>query len=84
MAYVVSGLSKDHRDFLRAGGNGFILGDGTLRYAPEQLAELYYSSELKKDMLYLTAAYQLLVNPGYNKDRSGPVNIFSLRLHVRI
>ncbi len=84
LAYVISGLSQDHRDFLRAGGNGFILGDGTLRYAPEQLAELYYLSELKKDMLYLTAAYQLLVNPGYNKDRSGPVNIFSLRLHVRI
>ena len=84
LAYVISGLSKDHRDFLQAGGYGFELGDGTLNYAPEQLVELYYSAELKKDFLYLTGTYQFLVNPGYNKDRGGPVNIFSMRLHVRL
>ncbi|WP_293051123.1 carbohydrate porin [Paludibacter sp.] len=84
LAYVISGLSKDHRDFLQAGGYGFELGDGNLNYAPEQLAELYYSAEMKKDLIYLTAAYQLLFNPGYNKDRSGPVNVFSVRLHIRM
>ena len=30
LAYVASGLSKPHRDYLRAGGLGFILGDGPL------------------------------------------------------
>jgi high affinity Mn2+ porin len=27
-----------------------------------------------------TADYQLIVNPGYNRDR-GPVSVFSARLH---
>ncbi|WP_025883086.1 carbohydrate porin [Segatella paludivivens] len=81
LAYVVSGLSKDHREYLKAGGTGFMLGDGNLNYTNEHLVELYYSAELRKN-LYLTGAYQFLVNPGYNKDRTGPVNILSVRLHA--
>ncbi len=81
--FVVSGLSKPHRDYLRAGGKGFILGDGYLSYAYENLAEVYYSSELVKNNIFLSAAYQFLLHPGYNSDR-GPVNIFSVRLHARI
>ncbi len=84
IAYVVSGISKPHRDYLKAGGKGFMLGDGNLNYGLEQLTELYYSAELVKNRIFLTAAYQFLVNPGYNKDRHGPVNIFSIRLHTRI
>ena len=84
LAYVTSGLSKPHRDYLKAGGSGFILGDGTINYAWEHLTELYYSAALVKDNLYLTGAYQFLVNPGYNRDRKGPVHIFSLRLHLNI
>jgi len=82
LAYIVSGLSVPHRNYLRAGGLGFELGDGTLNYSPEQLTELYYSMELIKN-LYLSGTYQFTLNPGYNKDR-GPVNVFSLRVHMAI
>ena len=83
MAYVRSGLSSPHRNYLQNGGKGFMLGDGQLNYRNEQLAELYYSAELKKNSLYLSGFYQFLINPGYNKDR-GPVNVFSIRFHVVI
>ena len=83
IGYVVSGLSKTHKEYLEAGGNGFILGDGALNYSFEQLAELYYSASLVKDKIYLSGAYQFILNPGYNKDR-GPVNVFSVRLHAQI
>lgn len=84
LAYVASGISKPHRDYLSAGGKGFILGDGKLNYAWEQLAELYYSAALVPDRLFISGAYQLLLNPGYNKDRNGPVHIFSVRLHTQL
>ncbi len=84
LAFVSSGLSKPHRSYLAAGGKGFILGDGGLNYAPEYLTEAYYSAELVKKYVYLSGTYQLVVNPGYNKDRQGPVSVFSLRLNARI
>ena len=84
LAYVTSGLSKPHQDYLNAGGKDFMLGDGKLNYSREHLIETYYSFELKKDQLYLTGAYQFLMNPGYNKDRQGPVNVFSIRIHMNI
>jgi high affinity Mn2+ porin len=84
LAYVTSGISKAHREYLADGGYGFMLGDGKLNYGWEHLTELYYSAELVKNNIYLTGAYQFLLNPGYNRDRKGPVNIFSVRLHVRI
>jgi len=83
LAYVVSGISDAHKSYLKAGGNGFILGDGNLNYAPEHLTELYYSFQLNQN-IYFSATYQLLFNPGYNADRNGPVNVFSGRLHIRI
>src|SRR5262249_30603478 len=30
IAFVSNGISKDHREFLKSGGYGFIIGDGTL------------------------------------------------------
>jgi high affinity Mn2+ porin len=84
LAYVTSGLSKAHREYLSDGGYGFMLGDGKLNYGWEQLTELYYSAELVRQRLFLTGAYQLLINPGYNRDRKGPVNVFSVRLHLVI
>jgi high affinity Mn2+ porin len=83
LAYVVSGISKPHHDYLKAGGNGFMLGDGNINYSVEQLAEFYYSFELLKNNIYLSGTYQFLINPGYNRDR-GPVNIFSVRVHTII
>ncbi|MBS1586137.1 MAG: carbohydrate porin [Bacteroidetes bacterium] len=83
IAIVVNGLSKDHRNYLAAGGNGFILGDGKLNYAPEAIGELYYSFKPLKTGIWLTGDYQFCLNPGCNSDR-GPVHIFSVRLHVAI
>ena len=78
IAFVVSGLSEPHKEYLQDGGYGFILGDGNLNYGLEQLLEIYYSAALVKDKIYLSGAYQFILNPGYNKDR-GPVNVFSIR-----
>ena len=83
LAYVVSGISVPHRNYLKNGGKGFELGDGNLNYGLEQLTELYYSAAIKKNLLYLSGAYQFLINPGYNKSR-GPVNVFSIRIHAAI
>ena len=72
-------MSAAHRDFLAAGGNGLLIGDGRLNYRPEQILETYYAYAIDKNFTF-TADYQLVVNPGYNADR-GPVSIFSGRLH---
>jgi len=82
LGYVISGISIPHRQYLKSGGYGFILGDGNLTYSSEQLAELYYSLKLTKS-IYVSGAYQFILNPGYNNDR-GPVNVFSIRVHTII
>jgi high affinity Mn2+ porin len=76
---AINGLSKDHRDFIAAGGLGVLIGDGQLNYRNERVLEAYYAYALNKQ-LTLTADYQLITNPAYNADR-GPVSVFSGRLH---
>lgn len=76
---AVNALSKDHRDFIAAGGMGVLIGDGRLNYRNERVLEAYYAFALNKQLTF-TADYQLIVNPAYNADR-GPVSIFSGRLH---
>jgi high affinity Mn2+ porin len=82
LAFIVNALSRDHRDYLAAGGLGFMIGDGKLNYGLEKIAELYYKALLRKE-LWLTADYQFIQNPAYNRDR-GPVHVFGLRLHVEL
>ena len=82
LAHVASGLSSQHVNYLKAGGKGFELGDGKLNYALENLTEFYYSFQLTKD-ISLSATYQHIINPGYNKDR-GPVDVLSARMHLQI
>lgn len=84
VAAVVSGLSTLHRQYLAAGGNGFMLGDGKLKYAPEKVLELYYTAGLLQNKLQAGLVYQLVDCPGYNADRKGPVHVFSIRLHASI
>ena len=79
LAGVVSGLSSEHRAYLAAGGDGFILGDGRLDYEPEEVVEVYYLWTPIK-WLAVTPDYQFVQNPGYNRDR-GPVSVFGLRIH---
>ncbi|MGN7824294.1 carbohydrate porin [Chitinophaga sp. 22536] len=80
IAGVVNGVSPEHRDFLAAGGYGFILGDGRLNYGHEGILETYYNAQLNR-FLQLTFDYQYVNHPGYNKDR-GPVHVFGLRGHI--
>lgn len=75
---AVNALSRDHRDFLAAGGLGPLIGDGRLNYREESIIEAYYALALTKHVT-LTADYQFVQNPAYNADR-GPVSIFSGRL----
>ena len=80
IASVINGISAPHRDFLAAGGYGFIIGDGKLNYGHEGIIECYYNAFLST-YLWLTLDYQFVNNPAYNKDR-GPVNVFAVRGHV--
>jgi high affinity Mn2+ porin len=82
IATTLGGLSKDHREYLKLGGNGFILGDGKLNYGIENVTEIYYKIKpFEKYPIWFSGDYQFVLNPGYNKDR-GPVNILSARFHV--
>ena len=83
LATVLNGISKDHRDYLGAGGYGFILGDGKLNYAGEWVTELYYKINLFYAGFWLTPDYQFVMNPGYNQDR-GPVHLFAIRAHIEL
>ncbi len=80
IAIVSNGLSADHRNFLKAGGYGFIIGDGKLNYGHEAILETYYNAKLSK-FFWVTADYQFVNNPAYNKDR-GPVHVFAIRGHI--
>jgi high affinity Mn2+ porin len=80
VAVVVDGLSPWHERYLEGGGYGFIIGDGALDYGLEVVGDLYYKLQLS-DELAISAIYQPIVNPAYNRDR-GPVQVFSARFHV--
>jgi high affinity Mn2+ porin len=80
LALVVNGLSNGHRDYLAAGGLGFIIGDGALSYAPETILESYYDWQIKEG-IQVTFDFQGVANPAYNRDR-GPVAIAAVRVHV--
>ena len=82
LAAVINGLSQDHRDYLANGGYGFMLGDGTLNYAPEEIAELYYLYKVIPGFDF-TGDFQYVQNPAYNSDR-GPVSIVSCRVHYEM
>ena len=79
-AYMVNSISSDHRNYLRLGGQGFLLGDGTLAYGTERIFETYYNAHIWRGTS-VSVDYQRLTNPGYNRDR-GPISVGSLRLHI--
>jgi high affinity Mn2+ porin len=80
VAFVSNGLSEPHREYLRLGGLGFLLGDGTLRYGREQIIESYYTAHLWRGV-FASAGVQFIAHPGYNRDR-GPVVVQMVRLHL--
>jgi high affinity Mn2+ porin len=76
---VWNGLAKDHRDYLRAGGNDFSIGDGQLNYGLEKTVEAYYRISIVKGVSVMFN-WQYVNNPAYNRDR-GPVSVESLVVH---
>lgn len=95
-AVASEGLSGPHRDYLAAGGSGFLLGDGTLSYAHEQIFELYYRAQLPWPLndssavfqkcplkIQVTPDFQYIRNPAYNHDR-GPVKFWAVRFHLEL
>jgi high affinity Mn2+ porin len=77
---TIAGISGVHALYLQRGGLDFLIGDGTLHYAPETIWESYYSARLVK-WLFVTLDAQHITNPAYNRDR-GPVWVGALRLHI--
>jgi high affinity Mn2+ porin len=82
-AFLINGLSKEHRNYLNAGGYGFIIGDGKLNYGTECITEIYYAFKLRNTAMTLSPDYQFVLHPAYNKDR-GPVNVFGIRAHFEL
>jgi hypothetical protein len=80
LAAASNGLSEPHREYLRLGGFGFLLGDGTLRYARENIVETYYNVHVWRGV-FAAADLQYISHPGYNSDR-GPVLVETARLHI--
>jgi high affinity Mn2+ porin len=81
IAAIVNGISAAHRDYLAAGGYGFMIGDGKLKYGTEQIVEAYAKAVFRS--VSATLDYQFIRNPAYNRDR-GPVHVFGFRLHVEV
>ncbi|MHB1794588.1 MAG: carbohydrate porin [Acidobacteriaceae bacterium] len=80
VAFVTNAIKKDHQNYLRFGGLGFLLGDGNLSYAREDIVEAYYNVHAWRG-LYYAIDNQFIEHPGYNQAR-GPVNVESVRLHL--
>ncbi len=80
VAFVSNAIKHDHQEYLRLGGHGFLLGDGTLSYGRENILEGYYTAHAWRGF-YTSFDTQLVDHPGYNTAR-GPVVVFSVRTHV--
>jgi high affinity Mn2+ porin len=68
---ISNAIKRDHQQYLALGGLGFLIGDGALSYAREDIVEAYYSA----------FDVQFIDHPGYNQAR-GPVTVFTVRTHV--
>jgi high affinity Mn2+ porin len=80
LGFAHNELSKARRHYLAAGGISFFIGDGALRYRPEQVLEAFYKLQVVKGVT-VSLNGQRILNPAYNADR-GPVNFIATRLHL--
>ena len=80
LAFVSNAIKRDHQNYLRLGGLGFLLGDGNLNYAREDIVEGYYNLHAWRGVYYALDT-QFIEHPGYNKDR-GPALVSAVRMHV--
>jgi hypothetical protein len=80
VAVVSNAIKRDHQNYLKLGGSGFLLGDGGLNYGRENIVESYYNWHAWRGLFYAVDV-QHIVNPGYNRDR-GPAWVGGVRAHV--
>ena len=80
LVFVSNGIGHDHQRYLELGGLGFLLGDGKLNYARENILESFYTLHAWRG-IFPAFGLQYAVHPGYNADR-GPVIVPTLRLHL--
>ena len=80
VAYVSNAIKRDHQNYLHYGGLGFLLGDGNLTYAREDIVEWYYNAHLWRGLYAMVGGSQI-AHPGYNRDR-GPVYVPTVRAHI--
>jgi high affinity Mn2+ porin len=82
IATVIDDVSRAAKNFFNAGGLGILVGDGSLPLSgPEQIEEIYYSYALTS-YAHVSADYQFVNNPGYDRLR-GPVSVMAVRFHVQ-
>lgn len=78
---AINAISKEARQYLAAGGQGIIIGDGQLTsYSGEQIIEVYYKATLITGIA-ATMDYQHVANPAYDTAR-GPIDVYGIRLHA--
>jgi high affinity Mn2+ porin len=77
---ALNGINRDHRDYLAAGGLGFMLGDGALRASTENVLDVFYRIAVTS-FADLSGELERYWNPGFNLDR-GPVTVYGLRVHL--
>jgi len=82
IAMTTNGICKDHQEYLRLGGLGFLLGDGNLNYGRENIFESYYTAHIWRG-IYVAPGVQHINDPGYNRDR-GPVTVPTFRVHLEL
>ncbi len=80
LAVVSNAIKKDHQNYLKHGGLGFLLGDGNLSYGRENIVESYYNWHAWRG-LYYAVDVQHIADPGYNRAR-GPAWVGSARGHI--
>ncbi len=82
LGVAVDDISRRFKNFLNAGGLAILVGDGQLpNSGPETAVEAYYDYALTS-YAQITADYQFVNNPAYNRDR-GPVSVLGLRVHLQ-
>jgi len=82
IVFLEDGISAQREEYLSLGGLGVLVGDGKLPHpGPEKVLESYYSIGVFS-WAQLSADYQYVKNPAYNRDR-GPVSIWAVRLHMQ-
>ncbi len=80
VSFISNAIKRDHQNYLALGGLGFLIGDGRLTYAREDILESYYTLHTWRGLYYALDA-QFIEHPGYNRER-GPVLVESVRMHI--